>query len=91
MIVAVTAAVPVFVAINAAISPEPLAASPIEVLSFVQLYTIVPPVVGLLKFIVVVERLPQKTWFATAFTIAVGLTVMLNVSDGPAQVTEPFV
>ena len=35
-IVATTGAVPVFVAVNDAISPVPLAASPIEISSFVQ-------------------------------------------------------
>ena len=37
VIVAVTAVVPVLIAVNAPIFPEPLAASPIDVLLFVQL------------------------------------------------------
>ena len=46
VIVAVTGDVPVLTAPKEAILPVPLAPSPIEVLLFVQLYTIVPPVVG---------------------------------------------
>jgi hypothetical protein len=45
----------VLLAVKAAMFPVPLAANPMAVLSFVQLYTSVPPVVGLLKFIAVVE------------------------------------
>ena len=44
MIVAVTGAAPVFTAVKLAMSPTPVAASPIEGVLFVQLYTIVPPV-----------------------------------------------
>ncbi len=44
VIVAVTGAVPVLTAANEAISPTPLPPRPIEVVLFVQLYTIVPPV-----------------------------------------------
>ena len=44
MIVATIGAVPVFIAVNVAISPVPLAASPIADSSFVQLYVIVPTV-----------------------------------------------
>ena len=46
VIVAVTGEVPVLTAENAAILPVPLAPKPMVVLLFVQLYTIVPPVVG---------------------------------------------
>ena len=40
VIVAVTGAVVLFVAVNDGISPEPLAARPIEELLFVQLYVV---------------------------------------------------
>ena len=52
--VAVTGAVPVFTAAKAAILPVPLAAKPMEGAEFVQLYTIVPAVVGLAKVTAVV-------------------------------------
>ena len=40
-----------------------------------------PPVVGLLKFTAVVDVPLQTTWFATEVTVAVGLTVMVNVVE----------
>ena len=54
VIVAVTGAVPLLIAANEAMSPAPLAPRPIVVLLFVQLYTIVPPVVGELNVTAVV-------------------------------------
>ena len=54
VIVAVTGAVPLLIAANEAMSPAPLPPRPIEVLLFVQLYTIVPPVVGELNVTAVV-------------------------------------
>jgi len=91
VIVAVTGAVVAFVPLNEAILPVPLAARPIDVVLFVQLYTIVPPVVGLVKFTAVVGALLHTTWLATAVTVAVGFTVMVNVLGVPTQVTAPFV
>ena len=55
MIVAVTGAVPLLVAVKAAISPLPLAARPIDVLLFVQLYAVVPPVLVVAKVIASVD------------------------------------
>ena len=46
VIVAVTGDVPALTAAKEAILPVPLAPRPMVVLLFVQLYTIVPPVVG---------------------------------------------
>ena len=54
VIVAVTGAVPLLIAANEAMSPTPLPPRPIEVVLFVQLYTIVPPVVGELNVTAVV-------------------------------------
>ena len=73
--VAVTATLPALMAVKLAILPAPLAASPMDGVLFVQLYTIVPPVVGLVKFTAVVGELLHTSWLATVFTIAVGLTV----------------
>jgi len=84
--------VPLFVVVKDAILlPVPLAASPMEVALFVQLYTIVPPVVGLPKVTAVVELPLQTTWFEIAFTVAVGFTVIVNVFEVPTQVTLPLV
>ena len=47
--VAVTGKLVRLMAVNGAILPVPLAGNPIDGKEFVQLYTIVPPVVGLLK------------------------------------------
>ena len=52
--VATTGAVPVFTAVKEAMFPVPVAARPIEAVVFVQLYTIVPPVVGLVNVTAVV-------------------------------------
>ena len=35
--------------------------------------------------------LPHNVWLGTAFTVAVGYTVMVNVLAVPAQLTPPFV
>ena len=84
--VAITGKLVRLIAIKLAILPEPLAAKPIEGNEFVQLYTIVPPVVGLLKLTAVDVAPLHNTWFATALTVAVGLTVYVKVFDGPVQV-----
>ncbi len=61
VIVAVTGAFVAFVPVNEAILPEPLAANPILGVLLVQLYTILPPVVGLLKVTAVVDVLLHIT------------------------------
>jgi len=91
VIVAVTGAVVALVATKDAILPVPEAARPMDVVLFVQLYTIVPPVVGELNVTAVVFALLHTTWFGTAVTVAVGLTVMVNVEGVPTQVTAPLV
>ena len=85
MIVAVTGAVPAFTAVKDAMSPEPLAARPIDGVLFVQLYTTVPPVAGLLKLTAVVGAALQIVWLLITFTVAVGFTVMVNVLAVPGQ------
>ncbi len=61
MIVAVTGAFVAFVPVKDAILPEPLAARPMLVVLFVQLYTMLPPVVGLLNVTAVVDVLLHIT------------------------------
>ena len=89
MIVATTGAVVALVAMKLAMLPLPPAANPIEVVLFVQLYTIVPPVVGLVKFTAAVAVLLHTTWLVTAVTVAVGFTVMVKLVGVPLQVTPP--
>jgi hypothetical protein len=45
----------------------------------------VPPVAGLLKTIAAVDEPLHNTWLATVFTVAIGLTVMVNVMGAPVQ------
>ena len=89
--VAVTGALVALVAVKLAILPDPAAARPIEVLLFVQLYTTVPPVAGLVKLTADVVEFAHNVWLATGFTIGVGLTVIVNVIAGPVQVVPALV
>ena len=89
--VAITGKLVRLTAIKLAILPVPLAAKPIEGNEFVQLYTIVPPVVGLLKFTAVELAPLHNTWFATALTVAVGLTVIVKLVGVPTQLTPALV
>jgi hypothetical protein len=77
VMVSTTGAVPVLMAVKDAMSPVPLAAKPIEVFLFIQLYTIVPPVLGLAKVIAAIVAASQTTLLATAVTVALGFTVMV--------------
>ena len=82
---------PALVAVNAAIFPVPFAARPMDGVLFVQLYTIVPPVAGVLKLTAVVNALLHTTWLVIVFTVAAGFTVIVNVDAVPVQVIPPFV
>ena len=64
--------------------PVPLAASPIEVLSFVQLYEVAPLPA---KVIAVVLDPAQIVWLPGLFTTGVGLTVMVKLCGVPLQLT----
>jgi hypothetical protein len=92
--VAVTGAVVLFTAVNELMFPVPLAARPIEGVLFAQLKTILlppPMVLGLLNVITAVDAVLHNTWLATAFTIAVGFTVIVNVLATPMHEVAPFV
>lgn len=70
------------------ILPVPPAPSPIAVLLFDQLYTV--PATEPVKLTVTPE--PEHTvWLVTAFTVAVGFTVIVYVTGLPVQVTPPVV
>jgi hypothetical protein len=83
VMVATTGAVVVLIAMKVGKLPIPFAARPIDGALFVQLYMIVPPVAGLLNATDAVDDPLHNTWLATAFTVAIGLTVMVNVIGKP--------
>lgn len=85
VIVATTGAPVLLIAVKLAILPVPLGARPITAPVCVQLYTIVPPVVGLVKFTAVVAVLLHTTWLAIGSTTGVGFTVIVNVIGVPGQ------
>ena len=87
VIVAMTGELVAFVAVKAPILPVPLAARPILVLLFVQLNVV--PATAPVKFTGVVVAPAHKTWLATAFTVGVGFTVIVNVIGVPAHGTPP--
>ena len=96
--VAITVMVPrigplvALVAVNGSISPVPLAARPIAVLVFVQLYT--SPGCGLtvpVKNTAVVKAPLHITWFGTWVITGCGLTVIVKVFEGPVQVVPLLV
>jgi hypothetical protein len=89
--VATTGAWVILVPTNDGIFPVPVAAKPMLVALFVQLYTIVPPVVGLLKLTAVVGKLLHNTWLVILFTVAVGFTVYVYVFGVPTQLTPALV
>ena len=88
VIVATTGVVPVFTAVNTGRLPVPLAASPILDVLFVQLNT-VPATAPLNATLACCEPL-HTTWFATALTVGIGFTVIVNVLGVPATVKPPF-
>ena len=85
VIVDVTGAAVLLIAVKDGILPTPSGPCPICAPVCVQLYTIVPPVVGLVKFTAVVAVLLHTTWLATALTIGVGFTVIVKLTLGPGQ------
>ena len=94
IMVAVIGAVVALVATKDPILPTPLVANPIEGVLLTQLKTtLLPPLplLGLTNAIADVDDALQSTWLATAFTVAVGFTVMVNVVAMPTQLTPLFV
>jgi hypothetical protein len=81
--VAVTGALPVFVAVKVPMLPLPEAARPIVASLFVQAYVV--PATGFVKLMAVVVAPLQSVWSVTLSTVGVGFTVMVNVSTGPGQ------
>jgi hypothetical protein len=89
VIVAVIGVVPVFITGNDAILSVPLAGKPMEGEELVQLNIV--PVTEPLNGTTAVEAPLQSTWLATAFTVGVGFTVIVNVTGAPVQVTPALV
>ena len=85
---AVTGAFVALVALNDKISPVPAAGNPIDGSLLVQLYTMIPPLVGEVKLILAVGELLHTTWLATGSTTGVGLTVMVKLCGVPVQVID---
>jgi len=83
VMVAVIIVVPMFVAVNEAMSPFPVAANPIEGVLFVQPNE-VPDTVSP-KLMTAVGAPLHNICAATVSTVGVGLTVMVNVSPVPVQ------
>ena len=72
-------------------SPVPLAPNPILVLSFVQLYIVVPFSFAVLNTISAISSPLQTTIGSIPSTCAVGLTVIVNSFEGPVQLSPAFV
>lgn len=83
VMVAITGALVVFVAVNDGIFPLPLAAKPMEVLLFVQLNPV--PLTAPVKFIALVIALLHKAWLAGCTTLGVGFTVMVKLCNVPGH------
>ena len=73
--VAVIGAAVAFVAVKAGTSPDPLAASPMAVLLFVQVNVV--PLTGPDKVVAVTLAALQYVWFGTVVTVGVGFTVIV--------------
>ena len=83
---------PLFIALKLAILPVPLAARPMLVVLFVQLYTVPGGLVTAPVNTTAVVGAPlHTTWLATAFTVGIGLTVTVAVMAVPVHVTPALV
>ena len=89
VIVAVTGVDPVLIAVNDGIVLVPLAANPMLILLFVQLYTV--PATGPVIVTAAVAVALHTVWLAIVFTDGVGFTVMVNVIGVPVHVVPPLV
>lgn len=83
LIVAVTGVLPVFIAVNGAIFPEPLAASPIEVVLFVQLK--LEPETKLLNVMAEVWDPLQTNLEEGSSTSGNGFTVTVTLMGAPGH------
>lgn len=89
VIVAVCTTAVALVATKLAILPVPDAARPMDVLLFVQLYSV--PATAPVKLTAAVFDPLHNTCGNTAFTVGIGFTVIVNVIGVPVQVPPPLV
>lgn len=89
VIVAVTGVLPLLMAMNDGMVLVPLAASPIDGVLFVQLYTV--PATGPVIVTAVVAAPLHTVWLAIVLTDGVGFTVMVKLTGVPVQVVPPLV
>jgi len=89
VMMAVTGLFVVLVAVNEGMSPEPPAASPMDVLEFVQLYAV--PGTAPENCTRLVWTLWHKNWFAGALTVGMGFTVIVNDVGLPVHGTALLV
>ena len=73
------------------IEPVPVSDKPIDELSFVQSYVVIPSVLDVLNIISFEISPLQNTWLWIEFTWAVGFTVKINSFEGPVHSTPLFV
>ena len=83
MIVAVTGALVVLVAVKPGIVPVPPEGRPMLVLLFVQVYTV--PATGPAGVTAAIVVPLHTVWLAIALTLGVGFTVIVNVTGTPGQ------
>ena len=83
VMVAVIGVVPVFTALNDAMFPLPDAPNPMDGVLFAQAKDV--PVTGPAKFMAAVGAPLHKVWFATAFTVGVGFTVIVKLIGVPGH------
>jgi hypothetical protein len=83
VIVAVTGALVVLIAVNDGIFPLPLAAKPIAVLLFIQIKAV--PLTAPVKLMALVAVALQTAWLAGSATLGVGLTVMVKLCTAPGH------
>jgi hypothetical protein len=77
------------VATKLAILPVPAAASPMDGVLLVQLNTV--PATAPVNVTAAVDAPLHSVWLATAFTVGVGFTVIVNVIAVPVHVVPPLV
>ena len=88
VIMAVIGAMPGLFAVNPGTLPVPLAPRPMAVLLLFQLNVAVAPT-GLEIAVIGAETPLQYIWAAIEFIVGVGLTVTVNVIEGPEQGIAP--
>ena len=90
VILAIIGEVPSLTPAKDEIFPTPKSPRPIAILSFDQVYVVVPPVFSVVNSTEVISAL-HIIWFCGSSTWAVGFTVIANISSGPSQLKPSLV